>query len=97
MVLVIMKFISVVLLCSINRKSFVHNKSSSTSQFLKGKIRDLQKWLRYLSGIVTSAFKDGTGGCAGQPLSSTFPGFVGFFGVFFYFFSYSNDLPEALS
>ena len=70
MVLVITKFTSVMLLwCSINTQSFVHNKSSSTLQLLKGKWRKLQNLLRYLSGIVTSTFKVGThscGGCGGR-------------------------------
>ena len=51
--------------CSI--ETLVHNKSKSTSQFIKIKSRDLQKLLRYLSGIVSSTFyvKDSTGGCTG--------------------------------
>ena len=55
--------------CSINTQSFVHDKSSSTLQLLKGKWRKLQKLLRYLSGIVTSTFKVGThscGACGGR-------------------------------
>ena len=49
--------------------SFFHDKLSSPSQFIKGKSTDLQKLLRYLSGIVISTFKVGTGssgGCEGQ-------------------------------
>ena len=91
--------------CSINTQSFVHHKSSSISQFISGRLRNLQNVLRYLSGTVTSAFKAGTGGCG------VFGGWVpfGFFGGFGgcsglldvfldYFVIYVNDLPsEALS
>ena len=74
LVLVIMKFTPVTLLrCSINTQSFVQDKSSSTSQFIKVKSRDLKKLLQYLSGIVTSMFKNSTGGCAGQSASPGFP------------------------
>ena len=46
-------------------------KLSSTSQFIKGKLRDLQKspkkdLQRYLSGIVTFTFKNDTDGCGGR-------------------------------
>ena len=69
-----MKFTPVTLLrCSINTQSFVQDKSSSTSQFIKVKSRDLKKLLQYLSGIVTSMFKKSTGGCAGQFASPEFP------------------------
>ena len=54
------------LLCSTNTQSFAHDKSSSTSQLIKGKLSDLQKLLRYLNEIVTSMFNVGTCGCAGQ-------------------------------
>ena len=87
--------------CSTETQLFVHNKSRSTSQFTKSKSRDLQKLLRYLSGIVSLTFyvKDSTGGCTGW---SAFPGFLGFgilSGVYPTIFDfYSNDLPcEALS
>ena len=61
-----MKFTTVIfLLASINTKSFVHEKSNSTSQLIKGKSTALQKLLRYFSGIVTSTFKVDTGGCDG--------------------------------
>ena len=53
------------LLCSINTQSSVHDKSSTTSQLIISISSDLQKLLRYLSGIVTSTFKTGTGGCGG--------------------------------
>ena len=46
-------------------QSFVHDKSSSTSHFIKGKSRDLEKLRRYLSGIVIFTFKNDTDGCAG--------------------------------
>ena len=85
--------------CSIKTQSFVHNKSSSTSQFIKGKSRDLQKLLSYLSGIVTSTFKDGTGGCADWSAFPGFPGCGGRSGVSpIIFVLYSNGLPsDALS
>ena len=54
LVLVIMKFNPIIVLwCSIKMQS------RST------KSKDSQKLLRYLSGIVTSTFKDGTGSCSG--------------------------------
>ena len=58
--------------CSINTQLFVHAKSSSISHFINGKSKNLQLWLRYLSGIVTSTFKVGTGGCVGQFASPSF-------------------------
>ena len=58
--------------CAIKMQTFFHNESSSTSQFIKRKSRDLQKLLRYLSGIVTFTFKHNTGACAGW---SAFPEF----------------------
>ena len=65
--LVIIKFASVMLLwCSINTQSIVHDKSSPISQFISCKSGNLQKLLRYLSGTVTSAFKAGTAGCGGS-------------------------------
>ena len=51
--------------CSDNTQSFVHDESGSISQFINGKSRDLQKILRYLDGIANSTFKAGTGGCGG--------------------------------
>ena len=51
--------------CSENTQSFVHDKSSFISQFIDSKSRDFQKWLRFLSEIVTSTFKPATGGCGG--------------------------------
>ena len=56
--------------CCSNTQSFSHDKSSSNSQLMKHKSRDLQKLLRHLSRIVTSAFKDGTGGCGSRSLHS---------------------------
>ena len=92
--LVITKFTPVMLLfCSINTQSFVHDKPSSFSQFINDKSRDLQKLLRYLSGIVNSMCKVGTGG---QFASPPFRGLSGVFPTIFVL--YSNDLPsEALS
>ena len=49
-------------------------KSSSTSQLINSTSRDLQKSLRYLSGIVNFTFKDGTSGCGDQSVSPAFPG-----------------------
>ena len=83
----------ILLFCSINTQSFVHDKSSSISQFINGKSRDLQKLLRYFSEIVTSTLKVGT---VGQFASPLFPGVFGVFPTIFIL--YSNDLPsEALS
>ena len=81
------------LFCYINKQYFVHDKSSSISQFINGKLVDLQKLLRYLSGIVYSTLKVGTGGRFASP---SFPGISGVFPTIFVL--YSNDLPsEALS
>ena len=44
------------------RNLLFHDKSSSISQLIKGKSRDLQKVVRYLSKIITSMFKGVTGG-----------------------------------
>ena len=46
-------------------QSFLHDKSSFISQFIDSKSRDFQKWLRFLSEIVTSTFKPAIGGCGG--------------------------------
>ena len=58
--------------CSINTQLFAHAKSSSISHFINGKSRNLELLPRYLSGIVTSIFKVGTGGCVGQFTSPSF-------------------------
>ena len=50
-----------------NTQSVVYDKSSSILQFISRKSRNLQKLLRYLSGIVTSTFKAGTGDLFGSP------------------------------
>ena len=72
-----MKFTPIMLIwwCSINTQSVLHDKWSCTLQFIKGKSRDLQKLLKYLSGIVTSTFKDGTDGW------STSPEYLGYGGL----------------
>ena len=92
---------SPVMLFRCSMETLVHNKSKSTSQFIKIKSRDLQKLLRYLSGIVSSTFyvKDSTGGCTGWSAFSGFQGFGTLSGVYPTIFDfYSNDLPcEALS
>ena len=49
-----------------NTRFFVYNISSSTLQLIWGKSSNLWKLLRYLSGIVTSLFKGGTGGRGGH-------------------------------
>ena len=64
--LVIIKPTPVLLLwCFVNTQFRGLFKSSSTSQFIKGKSKDLRKLLRYSSGIVTSVFKGEIGGCGG--------------------------------
>ena len=79
--LVITKFTTIMLLfCSINTQYFAHDKSSYISQFINSKSRDLQKLLRYLSGIVTSTFKIGTGG---RFASLSIPGLSGVFPTIF--------------
>ena len=90
--LVITKFTPVMLLFSaINTQSFVHDKSSSISEFTNEKSWDLQKLLRYLSGIVTLTIKVGT---CDQFASPSIPGLSVVFAIFAL---YSNDLPsEAL-
>ena len=66
LVLLIIKFTPVMLLwCFINTQSFVHDKSSSTSQLIKDKSRFLPNLIRYLSGRVSSTFKISTCGCSG--------------------------------
>ena len=81
--LVILKSIPVMLLWFyINTHCFVHDRSSSASQFNKGKPRDLLKLLIYLSRIITSIFKGGTGGCAGLSVSPGSPDFGGISGIF---------------
>lgn len=51
------------------------------SQFIKGKLSDIQKLLRSLSGIATSTFKDSTGGCASLSAFSGYPDCGGCAGV----------------
>ena len=85
--------------CFINTPSFVHHKWGSTPQTINGKCNNLQKLLRYLSGIVTSTFKFGAGGYGGQ---FTFPEFQdcdNFSAISIpIFVLYSNDLSsETLS
>ena len=66
MALVITKFILVMLSSSYNNtQNLDHCKSTSISQLTNEKTRDLSKLLRYLSGIVTSVFNSGIGGCSG--------------------------------
>ena len=92
----------------INTQCPDHFKSSSTSHFLKGKLRDLQKLLRYLNEIVTYVFKGGIGSCGGCGScggwdlsgfgggSARREGLASFFLIIFVL--HSNKLPsEALS
>ena len=51
------------------------------SQFIKGKSRDLQKLLRYLSRIVTLMCKNGISTCGDPSASLKFPGCGGLSGV----------------
>ena len=53
------------LLFSGNTQSFVHDKSSFTSHFIKNKLRDLQEIIIYLSGIEILISGDDTAACAG--------------------------------
>ena len=48
-----------------NPQYFVHDKSNPTSQFIRGKSRDLQEFLKHLKRIGTSTFIAGTGGYGG--------------------------------
>ena len=65
----------------INTQPLSHDKSMSTWQFIKSNSRHLQKLLKYLSGVVTSMFKDGTGGCACWFAFPVFLGCGGYSGV----------------
>ena len=70
-----LKYVPVILLWgSINTQSFAHCKSNFSLQFNKSKSRELQKLLWYLTGIITSTFNDGTGGCRGRSAFPSFPG-----------------------
>ena len=56
-----MKFTDVMSLSFVIKMlSFLHDKSSSASRFIKGKSRDLKTLLRYLSLTVTLTFKNDT-------------------------------------
>ena len=81
------------LFCFTNAQSFFHDKSSSVSQFINDKPRDLQKLIIYMSGIVTSIFKICTGD---QVASPSFPYLCGIFPTFFVLYSH-NSSSEALS
>ena len=52
----------------------MHNKSNSTLQLIKDKSNNLQIFLRYFIGLVTSMFNVGTDGCATWSASLSFPG-----------------------
>ena len=79
--LVTTKFTPAMLLfCSIRTQSFVYDKPSSVSQFIADKSKYFQKLLRYLSEIVNSTFKVGTGGPFASP---SFPGLSGGFTTIF--------------
>ena len=90
---------TMLLLCYTNTQSFVHNKSSSTSQLIKGILSDLRKLPRYLSRIETSTSKVGAGGRAAWLVSPTFPACAGLsFVLTVIFVSHLNDLlSEGLS
>ena len=60
----------------------MHDKSNYISWFINGKSKNIQTFLKYLSGIVTSRFKVGTAGCGGQFASPGFPGCGGLSSVF---------------
>ena len=66
--------------------------------YVKGKSSDFQMLVRFLSGIVTSMFKDGTSSCTVWSASPEFPRYGVFAGVFsIIFVLYLNDLSsEAL-
>ena len=84
---------AMLLWCSDNTQSFVHDRSNSISQFISGESRNHKKMLRHLREIVTSTFKAGTNGRSASP---SFPGRSGVFPTVFIL--YLNDLPfEALS
>ena len=74
LVLAIMKFTCYVIIYFVNTHIFVNNKSSSNSQLINGKSRDLQKVPEHMSEIVNFMFKDGNSGCGHQSVSSAFPG-----------------------
>ena len=92
--LVIMKITSVVLYDVL----FMHNIFSMINQSLF-KLSDIQKLLKYLVRIVTSTFKNITGGCAVQSVLFAFPDCGGCPCTFsIMFVLYLNDLlSEALS
>ena len=46
--------------CANKMQFLVHDKSSPTSQLIKGKLTDLQKLRRYSIGIVTFTFNNDT-------------------------------------
>ena len=63
------------LLCSINIQSFIHNKSSFTLQLIKTKSRDIQNLSsRIVSRKMTSTFKVGPDGRGGRSASPSIPG-----------------------
>ena len=74
---------------STNTQSIIHYESSYNSELINSKLRDLSKLLRYLGRIVTSTFTFGTGGCAGRPISPSFPGCPGLTSVFPVILSYT--------
>ena len=86
MALVILKDIFLTLLwyCN-NTQCFDYVKWSSTSKLIKGKLRYLQKLLRYLTGIVTSTFNFGACGRAGWSVSPSLPNCAGLASIFHIF------------
>ena len=91
--------------CNNHTQFLDHLKSSSIWQLMKGKSRDLQKLLKYLSQIMVSVLKGGIGdycGCGGCTLSGFCDGCAGrgrraaVFPIAFVIYS-NNLLFEALS
>ena len=66
--------------CSINIQSFLHDKSSSIPQFFNSISKNLKKLLKNVSGIVTLTFKVNS---AGRFASPSFPGRAGLFRTIF--------------
>ena len=97
--LVIVKCITVMLSSSINAQFLDHFKSSLISQLIKSKSTYIQRLQRYLSWIVTSVFKAGSGSSCGHGV--WFPsrfggGCAGHAVVFPFIFVILNDLPSEI-
>ena len=84
-----------------NTQVLDHLKSSFILYLIKGKLRDYQKLLKCLNGIVIFVFQGGVGGCCchggwvPSVLRGGVAGSVSHTGVFpINFVSYSKDLPS---